>query len=456
VRYTATIAAVRFMILRDLIARKRDNGRLTAAELQEVAVAAASGSVPDYQLAALLMAIFWRGLDPDETSALTTAMLGTGNTLQRPAGARPWIDKHSTGGVGDKTSLILAPLLAAVGVAVPMMSGRGLGHTGGTLDKLESIPGFRTDLTLARAEQQLADIGCALIGQTAEIAPADRRLYALRDATATVECIQLIAASIMSKKLAEGLTGLVLDVKTGSGAFLPELERGLELAHTMIRLGAAAGVPVVTLITAMDRPLGDACGNGLEVRECLDTLRGGGPADLWTVTEALAVEMLRLARPSLTVADAKPVLRDAISSGAALAKFREIVEAQGGDVRAIDDPDRLPRAPHIGDVLAPRDGAVAGIAPRPVGHAIIALGGGRTTAEDQVDPAVGIVFRVRVGDTVIAGQPLATVHAATAAGLAEASTRVRALVTLVDPDKAQAPLPWVSHRVTGAGVEVLA
>ena len=260
----------------------------------------------------------------------------------------------------------------------------------------------------------------------------------------------------MSKKLAEGLTGLVLDVKTGSGAFLPELERGLELAHTMIRLGAAAGVPVVTLITAMDRPLGDACGNALEVRECLDTLRGGGPADLWTVTEALAVEMLRLARPSLTVADAKPVLRDAIRSGAALAKFREIVEAQGGDVRAIDDPDRLPRAPHIGEVLAARDGAVAGIAPRPVGHAIIALGGGRTTAEERVDPAVGIVFRVRVGEAVLAGQPLATVHAATAAGLAEASTRVRALVTLVDPDKAQAPLPWVSHRVTGAGVEVLA
>ncbi len=441
------------MILRDLIARKRDDGRLSAADWRDIAEAAATGSVPDYQLAALLMAIFWRGLDAAETSALTTAMLATGSSLQRPAGARPWIDKHSTGGVGDKTSLILAPLLAAVGVTVPMMSGRGLGHTGGTLDKLESIPSFRTDLSLARAAAQLEEIGCALIGQTAEIAPADRRLYALRDATATVECIQLIAASIMSKKLAEGLTGLVLDVKRGSGAFLPELDRGLQLAQTMIRLGQDAGVPVVTLITAMDRPLGDACGNALEVRECLDTLRGGGPADLWTVTEALAIEMLRLARPEVSSAEARLTLRGAITSGAALNKFREIVAAQGGDVRAIDDPARLPQAPEIGEVLADRSGVVHELPPRPIGHAIIALGGGRTTQEARVDPSVGIVFQVRVGDAVRVGQPIATVHASTPAGLAEARARLVGIVSIGDGPAAA--LPWVSHRVTTAGIEVL-
>lgn len=444
------------MILRDLIERKRDGGRLSPAEWRDIAIAAAQGTAPDYQLASLLMAIFWRGLDSAETSALTSAMLATGSTLRRPAGAGPWIDKHSTGGVGDKTSLILAPLLAAVGVSVPMMSGRGLGHTGGTLDKLESIPGFRTDLTLVQAEAQLAAIGCALIGQTSEIAPADRRLYALRDATATVECIQLIAASIMSKKLAEGLTGLVLDVKTGSGAFLPELERGLDLARTMIALGAAAGVPVVTLITAMDRPLGDACGNALEVIECLDTLRGGGPSDLWTVTEALAIEMLQLARPVLSTAAARTTLRAAIDSGAALDKFRQIVVAQGGDAAVIDDPDHSwARAPDIGDVIADRSGVVAAIPPRPVGHAIIALGGGRTTREDRVDPRVGIVFKVRVGDAVRPGQPLATIHAAHPSALAEAQARVRAIVQLGEPGEHATALPWVSHRVTSAGIEVL-
>jgi pyrimidine-nucleoside phosphorylase len=444
------------MILRDLIERKRDGLRLSDEDLATVATSAADGSVPDYQLSALLMAIFWRGLDPAETSALTRAMLATGKSLHRPAGAAPWIDKHSTGGVGDKTSLILAPLLAAVGVAVPMMSGRGLGHTGGTLDKLESIPGFRTDLSLATAEAQIAAIGCALIGQTSEIAPADRRLYALRDATATVECIQLIAASIMSKKLAEGLTGLVLDVKRGSGAFLPELDRGLELARTMIELGRAAGVPVVTLMTAMDRPLGNACGNALEVVECLDVLRGGGPEDLWTVTEALAIEMLILAQPELSAGAARATLRNALTSGAALEKFRQIVAAQGGDAGVTDDPSRLPQAPHVRDVLSACAGVVLAIPPRPIGHAIIALGGGRTTTDDVVDPAVGIVLRVRVGDVVAAGQPLATVHARTSSALATAQARVAATIQVGQAGDGPAPLPWVSHRVTAAGVETLA
>lgn len=443
------------MILRDLIERKRDGGRLTAAEWSSVATAAADGSVPDYQLAALLMAIYFRGLDGTETRDLTQAMLDSGDRLTRPPGAAPWIDKHSTGGVGDKTSLILAPLMVAVGVSVPMMSGRGLGHTGGTLDKLESIPGFRTNLSLARAEAQVAEIGCALIGQTAEIAPADRRLYALRDATATVECIQLIAASIMSKKLAEGLTGLVLDVKRGSGAFLPELDRGLTLAKTMIDLGAAAGVPVVTLLTAMDRPLGNACGNALEVAECLDVLRGGGPVDLWTVTEALAVEMMLLARPSLDAATAKAQLRTAITSGTAFERFRRIVASQGGDVRCLDDPTRLPTAPEIGELRAARCGFVRAILPRPVGHAIIALGGGRTRTDDEVDPAVGVVFRVRIGDEVKAGQVLAVVHARTPGMLADGLARVEAALEVGDGPP-QDVLPWVSHRVSAAGVESLA
>ena len=443
------------MILRDLVARKRDGDALSADEWAFVARVAADRSAPDYQLAALLMATFLRGMDDGEVRALTRAMRDSGRTLVRPSGSGAWIDKHSTGGVGDKTSLVLAPLLAACGVTVPMMSGRGLGHTGGTLDKLESIPGFRTGLSLDEAQAQLATLGCALIGQTGEIAPADRTLYALRDATATVECIPLIAASIMSKKLAEGLTGLVLDVKRGSGAFLPELERGLALARTMVSLGADAGVPVVALVTAMDRPLGDACGNALEVRECLDALRGAGPADLWTVTEALAVEMLRLAKPALDAAAARAELRAAIASGAALDRFRAIVAAQGGDVRAVDDPERLSRAPVVAPFVAPHAGVVAALPPRAIGHAIIALGGGRTRVEDVVDPAVGIVFHARVGDRVDAGQPLATVHARDAASLAACRATLARVLRVADALD-EAPLPWITHRVTADGVEALA
>ena len=443
------------MILRDLIARKRDGGALPEAAWRFVARVAADRSAPDYQLAALLMATYLRGMTDGECRALTRAMLESGAVLRRPAGAGPWVDKHSTGGVGDKTSIVLAPLLAACGVAGPMMSGRGLGHTGGTLDKLESIPGFRTGLSLDDTLRQLDTLGCALIGQTGEIAPADKTLYALRDATATVECIPLIAASIMSKKLAEGLTGLVLDVKRGSGAFLPEVDRGLALARTMVDIGHDAGVEVVALMTAMERPLGAACGNALEIAECLDVLRGGGPADLWAVTEALAVEMLRLGRPGIAADAARATLRDAIASGAALAHFRRIVEAQGGDPRTIDDPSRLPQAPVVGDLLAPRAGVVGAIAPRPIGHAIIALGGGRTRQEDAVDPAVGIVVRVRVGDVVEPGQPLATIHARRDADLAEARHAVLAAMTIADTPS-EPPLPWVTHRITAAGVEVVA
>src|SRR5688500_15530281 len=346
------------MIVTRVIERKRDGGRVTPGEWRELTRGYADGSVPDYQMASLLMAIFLRGLDAGETSALTDAMLASGATLDLSHLRQPRIDKHSTGGVGDKVSLVLAPLIASLGVAVPMMSGRGLGHTGGTLDKLESIPGFRTGLSLDEARAQIDRIGCALIGQTGTIAPADKKMYALRDATATVESIPLIAASIMSKKLAEGLTGLVLDVKRGSGAFLPDLERGLELARTMIALGADHACPVVALLTAMDRPLGRACGNALEVEEAIHTLRGEGPPDLLEVTYALGAEMLVLAGTATDRQAARRAMERAISTGSALERFREIIEAQGGNPGVIDDPAVLPQAEACELFVASRGGVV--------------------------------------------------------------------------------------------------
>lgn len=411
----------------------------------------AAGEVPDYQMAALAMAIFFVGLDREEIVALTNAMLESGSTLQLDHLSVGRVDKHSTGGVGDKVSLVLAPLVAACGVAVPMMSGRGLGHTGGTLDKLESIPGFRTDLPLARATAQLEAIGCALIGQTREIAPADRQLYALRDATATVESIPLIAASIMSKKLAEGLTGLVLDVKFGSGAFLPELDRGLTLARTMIELGADHGCPVVALLTAMDRPLGRACGNALEVAEAIAALRGEGPADLMDVTYALGTEMLLLGGVASTRHDARRRMEVAIASGQAARKFQQIIEAQGGDPAVVDDPGLLPQAAEVALFVAARDGVVAQVEPRAIGRGITVLGGGRTKVEDAVDPSVGFVITARPGDVVREGAPLATIFARDAAGVA--AGRAALLESIRLADGADPPLPLISHRVTGAGVE---
>jgi len=411
----------------------------------------AAGEVPDYQMAALAMAIFFVGLDREEIVALTNAMLESGSTLQLDHLSVGRVDKHSTGGVGDKVSLVLAPLVAACGVAVPMMSGRGLGHTGGTLDKLESIPGFRTDLPLTRATAQLEAIGCALIGQTREIAPADRQLYALRDATATVESIPLIAASIMSKKLAEGLTGLVLDVKYGSGAFLPELDRGLTLARTMIELGADHGCPVVALLTAMDRPLGRACGNALEVAEAIAALRGEGPADLMDVTYALGTEMLLLGGVASTRHDARRRMEVAIASGQAARKFQQIIEAQGGDPAVVDDPGLLPQAAEVALFVAARDGVVAQVEPRAIGRGITALGGGRTKVEDAVDPSVGFVITARPGDVVREGAPLATIFARDAAGVA--AGRAALLESIRLADGADPPLPLISHRVTGAGVE---
>ncbi|WP_310569774.1 thymidine phosphorylase [Gemmatimonas sp.] len=440
------------MLARALIERKRDGGRITPAEWRTLMSQYATDEVPDYQMAALAMAIYFNGLDRDEIGALTDAMLHSGATLDLNHLTMARVDKHSTGGVGDKVSLVLAPLVACLGVAVPMMSGRGLGHTGGTLDKLESIPGFRTDLSLARATEQLERIGCALIGQTREIAPADRRLYALRDATATVESIPLISASIMSKKLAEGLTGLVLDVKRGSGAFLPELDRGLDLARTMIELGADHGCPVVALITAMDRPLGRACGNALEVEESIMALRGEGPPDLMRVTYALGAEMLVLAGVAADRDDALRRMEVAISSGRAAAKFQEIIAAQGGDPRVIDDPSILPQAAECELFLAPRDGVIAQVEPKAIGRGITALGGQRTKVEDGVDHSVGFVITARPGDIVRAGEPLATIFAKDRAGVDAGLAALRRSISI--GEEAEPPLPLISHRVTEAGVEL--
>ena len=438
------------MLARTLIERKRDGGRITPGEWRRLMRDYAAGDVPDYQMSALAMAVYFQGLDRDETRALTDAMLASGASLDLSHLAIGRVDKHSTGGVGDKVSLVLAPLIACLGVAVPMMSGRGLGHTGGTLDKLESIPGFRTNLTLAQATTLIEQHGCALMGQTGEIAPADRRLYALRDATATVESIPLISASIMSKKLAEGLTGLVLDIKRGSGAFLPELERGLALATTMIELGADHGCPVVALLTAMDRPLGRACGNALEVEEAIMALRGEGPPDLLKVTYALGADMLLLGGVVADREDARRRMEVAISSGKAAARFQAIIEAQGGDPRVIDDPGRLPQAAECELYLAPRDGIVAQVEPRAIGRGITQLGGGRTRVDDVIDPSVGFVVTARPGDFVRAGEPLATIFARDAAGVADGKAVLGAAIRIADD--ADPPLPLISHRVTEAGV----
>jgi pyrimidine-nucleoside phosphorylase len=437
------------MIVPRLIERKRDGGRLDNDEWRALVRAYAAGEVPDYQMSALLMAIYFRGLDRAETNALTDVMIDSGSRLDLAHLDVPRIDKHSTGGVGDKVSIILAPLVSSLGVAVPMMSGRGLGHTGGTLDKLESIPGFRTDLTLADAAKQIEKMGCALIGQTREIAPADRKLYALRDATATVEAIPLIAASIMSKKLAEGLTGLVLDVKQGSGAFMPDTERATELARTMIQLGADRDCPVVALLTAMDRPLGRACGNALEIMESIEALKGNGPDDLMEVTFALGAEMLILGGKAADQSEAWGQMNEAIRSGKALRKFEEIVEAQGGDPRITEDATLLPHAAVTAEFTAGRDGYVTEVTPRTVGYGIIALGGGRRTMEDSIDPGVGFVIEATPGTMVKRGSCLATIHARDEAGLREGSAVLSEAITI--GDEPAEVLPLVATRITAGG-----
>jgi pyrimidine-nucleoside phosphorylase len=440
------------MLAQGLIERKRDGGRIEAAEWRSLASAYARGDVPDYQIAALLMACFLNGLDRVETAALTEAMIASGERLDLAHLGRPRADKHSTGGVGDKVSIVLAPLVASTGVIVPMMSGRSLGHTGGTLDKLESIPGFRTDLSLEETRRQLEDVGCAMIGQTAEIAPADRKMYALRDATATVESIPLMASSIMSKKLAEDLTGLVLDLKRGSGAFLPALDDVLELADVMIKLAADHECNCVALVTAMDRPLGRACGNALEVEEAIAALKGEGPPDLMSLTYALGAEMLVLAGAAPDLDSARRELEKSIGTGRAAQTFQRIIEAQGGNPSVVDDPAVLPQAVECEIYPAPRRGLVARVEPKAIGRGITRLGGGRTRLGDVVDPTVGFVITARPGDWVEAGDPLATIFARNREGIEAGRETLAGAIVIAD--EAEPPLPLISHRVTTAGAEL--
>jgi pyrimidine-nucleoside phosphorylase len=440
------------MVIQSLIQHKRDGHPLETSEWRQLIRDYTAGRVPDYQMSALLMAVVWRGLSPDELGALTDAMLESGDRLDFEGLGRPRVDKHSTGGVGDKVSLVLAPMVASCGVAIPMMSGRGLGHTGGTLDKLESIPGFRTALTLSEAKGQIERIGCAMLGQTPEIAPADKRLYALRDVTGTVESTPLIAASIMSKKLAEGLNGLVLDVKTGSGAFLPAQAQALDLARTMIGLGHSRGCPTVALLTAMDRPLGHACGNALEVEEAIEALRGSGPADLMEVTYALGVEMLLLVGAAGDRVGARQKLEESVKSGRALQTMSSIIEAQGGNPGVLDNPELLPQAREVEVFRAPRDGVVARIEPRRIGQAILELGGGRRTIEEQIDPTVGFVIPIKPGDSVRVGEPLVSVFARDRSGIEVGIEALREAVLIGDEGTLTS---LVTHRVTANGVQAL-
>ena len=392
----------------DIILRKREGEELTRAQIAHFVSGYAAGQIPDYQAAALAMAVFFRGMTPDETLALTEAMMHSGEVLDLSDLPGPKADKHSTGGVGDKTSLILAPLAAACGVYVPMISGRGLGHTGGTLDKLESIPGFRVNLSLAEFRKVLGQAGLALIGQTPEIAPADRRLYALRDVTGTIESRPLIAASIMSKKMAEGIDALVLDVKTGDGAFMQGLDEARALARTMVDIGRGMGKKVAALITDMEQPLGRHVGNSLEIAECVETLKGRGPRDLESLSIELAARMLALTGSSLEAARGR--VRDALNSGAGIEKLRQLIQLQGGDPRVCDSAAALPQAAERIDLRAEHDGRITRIACRAVGRAAMLLGAGRETVDSRIDPAVGLVLHKKVGDLVIEGEPLLTLH----------------------------------------------
>jgi len=394
----------------DIIRKKRDAAELSRQEIEFLIEGVTQDRIPDYQLAAWLMAVVWRGMTRAELAALTEAMLHSGVVLDFSDLPSAKVDKHSTGGVGDKTSLVIAPVVAATGLYVPMISGRGLGHTGGTLDKLESIPGFNVNLSLKDFRRVLGACHCGLIGQTPEIAPADKRLYALRDVTSTVESPYLICASIMSKKMAEGIDALVLDVKTGDGAFMKKQADAEYLAELMVETGTRMGKKVVALITDMEQPLGRKVGNALEVEECIEVMNGRGPEDLRDLCLELSGWMFVLGNRTKSVAEGRKLAAEVIASGRARDTFREIVRLQGGDARVVDDAARLPRARHQSQIHAKLAGFITGIHCEHVGVASMLLGGGREKKEDAVDPAVGLVLEKKIGDAVKAGEPLCTVH----------------------------------------------
>jgi len=431
----------------EIIAHKRDGGSLSRADIAAFIAGFTQGSIPDYQMSALAMAIFLRGMNTDETAALTEEMLDSGTVLSWPAPASPEgiggslkVDKHSTGGVGDKVSLVQAPLLACCGLCVPMISGRGLGPSGGTIDKLEAIPGFRTWLTIAELQEITERVGCVITGTTLDIAPADSKLYALRDVTATVESIPLITASIMSKKLAENLDALVLDVKFGSGAFMKTLDDARMLARSLVDTGMRMGVKTSALLTDMNQPLGRMVGHAVEVNETIAALEGNGPADLMEVVYALTHELLLLTERTTTRAESDAIIDGHIASGRGLAKFREMVQAQGGDLDA-------PRpVAHAFDILAARGGFLARIDTGELGHAVVDLGGGRRVKTDHIDHSVGLEMLVRVGDHVDAGQPIVRLFA-------QPIHRHRVLARISQAftiaEEAPQPLPLIAERIAG-------
>jgi pyrimidine-nucleoside phosphorylase len=403
-----------------IIEKKRDGQALSDEDIRAFVAGHTAGQIPDYQMAALAMAIYFRGMSFAETAALTDAMMRSGQTVDTSSLARPTADKHSTGGIGDKTSLILAPLAACCGLAVPMISGRGLGITGGTLDKLESIPGYRTDLSIPDFLRVVERCGCSIIGQTAELAPADRKLYALRDVTGTVPSIPLITASIMSKKLAEGARCLALDVKWGRGAFMRERTDAEKLAETLVAVGRRMGRRMGALITDMNQPLGRTVGNALEVVECVEALQGRGPADLVDLTLELTALMLALAGLSRSIAEGRRLAQRKLDSGESWERFLDMVRLHGGDAGSLEKTDRLPQAPLRRDLPSPRAGYVSRVDAEWVGRACVALGAGRRRVEDAVNPAVGITHLVKIGERVEQRTPLLTIHAASEAAVAEA------------------------------------
>jgi pyrimidine-nucleoside phosphorylase len=413
----------------ELIQRKRDGAELSAGELADLVLGYTRGDVPDYQMAAFLMAVYFRGLSAAETFALTDAMIRSGETLELGAAlGRKVVDKHSTGGVGDKTSIAVGPIVAACGVPFGKMSGRGLGHTGGTLDKLESIPGYRVELSTDEFVSQVRDAGMAIVGQTADLVPADKLLYALRDVTATVDNVSLIAASIMSKKIAGGADAIVLDVKVGDGAFMKTLDDARELGHAMIELGRHAGRETICVLTDMDQPLGCAVGNALEVREAAETVRGNGPADFSELVLDSVAHLLALSDLGVDEQEGRRRAEEAVASGAAFDAYERWIRAQHGD----PDLERLPVAPVVQAVLAPRDGAVASLGAIRVGLAALHLGAGRRTKEDAIDHAVGVVCLKKRGDFVQTGEPLAEVHAHDEPGAEEAVAAVLAAYELAE------------------------
>ena len=435
-----------YMRMVDVIARKRDGRELTTAEINWFITEYTAGSIPDYQAAALLMAIYLRGMNRRETVDLTLAMAESGDKLDLHDVAPFVIDKHSSGGVGDKTTLVVQPIAAACGVPVGKMSGRGLGSSGGTLDKMESIRGWSCTMTLEQFKRQLADIGVVLAGQTAILAPADGKLYALRDVTATVASAPLIAASIMSKKLAAGADAMVLDVKMGSGAFMPTLESARDLAQIMVDIGTDAGRKTVALISDMNQPLGSAVGNALEVKEAIETLQGGGPASFWAHCQDVAAHMLLLAGKTSSLEEAKELARAVRANGRALSKFRDMVAAQGGDVAQVDNPALLPQAKFVEPILAPRAGYIAALDTAAIGWAAVHLGGGRLVKTDKINHAVGFVLPCAVGDKVAVGDVLGTVHADNVEKLEQARREVITAVSWSDTPVAH--LPHIYETVT--------